>query len=367
MKRSFLIAAVLAVAVTGWIVSGQFTDGSNKAEAQKPPAELETEAAIPQVRVRTQTARLYAAEEVLRGRTEALRSVELKAETHGRVVEMGFERGDSLSKGQTIIRLAPESRPEHVKEAKALREQRQIEYDAARRLKEKGFRAQTQLAAAAAALEAAEAEVRRAEVELSNTQVRAPFDSVVDERFADLGDFLEIGNPVARIIDLDPILVVAQVNERKVGQIEVGAIGQARLITGLEVAGPIRFVSAMANPATRTFRVELEVANPDGAIPDGISAEIILALDEQLAHLVSPGILTMSDEGHVGVMVLTEDHKVRFLSAEILDNTPDGVWLGGLPETVTFVTVGQEFVADGQAVRPVDEDSLRDSEEASTS
>ena len=367
MKRSFIIAALLAIAVAGWILSGQFTGGENRAEAQKPPAELHNEASIPQVRIRRQSAEPYAAQEIMRGRTEALRSVDLKAETHGRVVEMGFERGDRLEKGQTVVRLALESRQAAVSEAKALREQRKIEYEAAKRLKEKGFRAQTQLSAAEAALEAAQAAVRRAEVELNNTRITAPFDAVVDDRYVDLGDFLEMGNPVARIVDLDPILVVAQVNELKVGQIEVGAIGQAKLVTGLEVAGPIRFVASMANPSTRTFRVEMEVSNPDGAISDGISAEIQLTLEERLAHKVSPGILTLSDEGAVGVKTVTDDNLVRFLRVQILDTTSDGVWLGGLPEEVTFVTVGQEFVADGQEVRPVDEASLETQAEAPTS
>ena len=358
MKRSFIIAALLAVGATAWIVSGQLGSGENKAEARKPAASFAEAERVQPVRVRTQSAQPYTAEEVLRGRTEALRSVVIKAETHGRVVEMQFARGDKLEEDQVIVKLAPESRPARLNEAKALREQRQIEYDAAQRLKEKGFRAKTQLAAAQAALESAKADVRRAQVDLNNTSVRAPFDGVADERMVDLGDFVEMGDQIGRIVDLDPILVVAEVNERKVGRIEVGSIGQARLATGLELAGRIRFVASMANVATRTFRVEMEVPNPDGAIPDGVSAELKLPLDEQPAHLVSPAILTLSDEGVVGVMTLEPDSTVRFRPVQILDNTEAGIWLGGLPERLTFVTVGQEFVKDGQAVEAVDERDL---------
>ncbi len=363
MKRSYLIAGILAVAVAGWVLSGQFGRGDRPAEAQKPPAQLEQSERLTQVRVRRQQGETYVGVQVLRGQTEALRSVAIKAETHGRVVELAFERGDQLKAGQTIVRLAPESRPERLSEAKALLEQRRIEHEASVRLKEKGFRAQTQLSAARAALESAQAEVRRAQVELDNTYVRAPFDAVADDRMVDLGDFLETGNPIARIVDLDPILIVAEVNEQNVGRIEVGSIGDARLITGLEVSGQIRFVASMANASTRTFRVEMEVPNPDGAIPDGVSAELRLPIGEELAHKVSPAILTLSDEGEVGVMTLEDDDRVRFRPVRILDSSLNGVWLGGLPDEITFVTVGQEFVKDGQKVQPIDESEL----EAATS
>ena len=367
MKRSYLIAGLLAVAVTGWVLSGQFGSSDRPAEAQKPPAKLEATTKLTQVRVRRQQSDVFVAETVLRGRTEALRSVDIKSETHGRVVELAFERGDRLKEGQVILRLAPESRPERLTEAKALLEQRRIEYKASKRLKEKGFRAQTQLSAALANLESAQAEVRRAQVELDNTAIRAPFEAVADDRMVDLGDFVETGNPVARIVDLDPILVVAEVNEQHVGKIKVDTIGDAKLITGVEVAGRVRFVASMANAATRTFRVEMEVPNPEGTIPDGVSAELRLPLGERSAHKVSPAILTLSDSGQVGVMTLVEGNKIAFQPAEVLDSSLNGVWLGGLPDEVVFVTVGQEFVSDGQEVEAFDEETLQPFGAAATS
>ena len=354
MKKSYIIAAALAVGAAAWVVSGQL-EGDRKAEAQKPPAQLSMAKRVPTVRVRSQSAEQRLTEITLRGRTEALQSVDIRAETYGRIVELTIERGARLKEGDLIARLSPEGRPAALREAKALREQRRIEFTAAQKLSEKGFRAETQLAEAEAALEAADAAVRRAEVELENTEIVAPFDGIADDRMIDRGDFVELGDGIARIVDLDPILVVAQVNELDVGRIERGAVGNARLITGVEVAGQVRFVGSMADPQTRTFRVELEVPNPDGAIPDGVSAEVRLPVGEVRAHRVSPAILSLTDAGEVGVKTINADNTVRFRPVEIVDNTLDGVWLTGLPETVTFITVGQEFVTDGQEVRPVPE------------
>ncbi len=358
MNRSYVIAAVLAVAAAGWIASGLIAEGGNEPEARKPPADLAGASKVPLVRVRSQVAEMRQAKIILRGRTEAVRTVQVKAETYGRVVTLPIARGDRVEGNQVIAGLAPEDRPAQLKEARSLLEQRRIEYDAARRLSKKGFRAETQLAAAKAALNAAEAAVSRAEVELENLSIRAPFDGLVDERMIEIGDFVETGNPIARVIDLDPILVVAQVSERDVGRLTIGADARARLITGVEVRGRLRFIGAMADPATRTFRVELEVANPKGAIPDGVTAELRIPLESALAHLVSPAILTLTDSGEIGVKTLEADNTVGFLPVKILESGAKGMWIGGPPERVTFITVGQEFVTVGQTVRPVEEGSL---------
>src|SRR3546814_6168800 len=101
---------------------------------------------------------------------------------------------------------------------------------------------------------------------LSYTIIRAPFDGIVDLRLVELGDFVDRGDTNARLVDLDPMLIVTQVNERDVQSLTVGAPGKARLIGGLTVEGRIRHISSVADEATRTFRVELEVPNPDRRI-----------------------------------------------------------------------------------------------------
>jgi multidrug efflux system membrane fusion protein len=358
MKKSFAIAATLAVVATAWIGSGQISGGQATPEVRKPPADLSAAEHIPSVRVRSQEAQPHITEVVLRGRSEALRDVQIKAETYGRVIKLEVERGDRVEAGQILAKLDPEGRPARLAEAKALFEQRRIEHEAAERLSKKGFRATTQLAASKAALEAAGAAVKQAQVALGDTVTQAPFDVIVDDRLAEIGDYLEAGDPLARIVDLNPILLVAQANERAVGQIHVGEVARARLATGRELEGTVRFVASAADNQTHTFRVEVEVANPDGAVPDGITAELRLPLESRAAHQVSPAILTLSEHGEVGVMILENGDTARFRPVQIVDQGPGGVWLAGLPQQVVLITVGQEFVKDGQKVNPVDEADL---------
>ncbi len=359
MKQSYVIAGVLALAAAGWVVSGQVgpDDGIQK-PARKPPADLTAIQIVPTVRVRTAFATQHRAEVILRGRTEAVRKVDVKAETYGRVIELKVEKGDRVEKGAVLARLSPEERPARLAEAKALREQRKIEYQASDRLSKKGYRAETQVAGAKAALEAAEAAVARARVALRNTTIRAPFDGLVVARAAEIGDFIDKGDPVVRIIDLDPVLAVAQIGERDRGRVAVGAPAWVTLIGGRRVSGKVRFVTAEAEPTTRTFRIEVELPNPSAEIPDGITAEIRLPLGDVTAHRVSPAILTLTNDGTIGVKTLGPDNRVRFVAIQIIGDGTDGIWLSGLPERVTLITVGQEFVTEGQIVRPIDEADL---------
>ncbi len=143
------------------------------------------------MRVRAFSAEPRTREAILRGRTEALHTVEVKAETDGPVRELLIVRGMEVEANQTMVRLDPQDRPAILQEAEALLEQRRIEFDAAERLSKKGFRASTQLAAAKAAMDAASARVQRALIEISNTEIRAPFDGIVDDRMTDVGDYVE--------------------------------------------------------------------------------------------------------------------------------------------------------------------------------
>lgn len=360
MKRSVIFAVLLAAAATLWVVSGQFGESGAEPEPQKPPADLSALDEAPAVRVRPSTAQPHAVVDLLRGRTEANRLVEIKSETDGRIIELNVDDGTRVSEGEVIARLSPGDRPARLAEAKALLAQRKIEHEADRKLSKKGFRADTQVAATEASLEAAEAAVKIAQVELDYTRIRAPFDGVVDSRMVELGDFVDRGDAIAQLVELDPILIVTQVNERDVQRLEIGTPGTARLMTGRNVEGRIRHISAVADKATRTFRVELEVPNPDGAISDGMTAEIAMPLSRVPAHLVSPAILTLSDRGVVGVKAVDDDNRVVFHPVKIIDTDNDGVWIAGLPGEITLITVGQEYVSEGDAVRAIPESAVEE-------
>jgi len=358
MKRSFFIAIVLALAAVVWIGSGQFGASDRAKVSEKPPADLDAKTSVPSVRVRVQQAEVHQARLTLRGQTEADRKVDIKAETNGRIVELDAEKGGWVSAGKVLARIDADERPARLAEAKSRLTQRRMEFKASKRLNKKGFRAETQLAAARADLDEARAAVKMAQMALDDISLKAPFDGLIVDRYVEIGDFVEMGNPVIRLIDLDPLLIVVQVSERDAGHLTTGTLATARLITGQEVEGIVSFISSEADPATRTFRVEAEVANLDGKLPDGASAEVTLPLRQVTAHQVSPAILTLSDSGLIGVKILGPENTAVFIPVQVIDEEPAGVWISGLPDRVVLITIGQEFIGDGQTVRPIDEKTL---------
>jgi len=355
IKRSYVLATVIALGLGLWILSGQFGSVESEEPADQIAEDTGTDVTAGTGEIQTVRARVFEAKPVtrdivVRGRTEPVRAVEVRAETSGTVTKLPIEKGEYASRGDLLCGLSINARGARLAEAKALREQRWLQYDASQKLAAKGHRSETQAAADKAAYDAAVAQVRQMEVEMSHTRITAPFDGVVDDRFVEIGDFLAIGQPCATVVDLDPMLVVGQISERDVDKLTMGTVGEARLISGQMLEGVVRFVAKTAEQETRTFRVELAVPNKDNSLPAGITAEIIVPADPVSAHLMSPAFLVLNDEGTIGVRLVTAGKTARFQPVSILEDGPEGVWIGGLPEKATVITVGQEFVKDGQPV-----------------
>jgi len=360
VKRSLILALFIAVGATAWVLSGNYdllangrgdaADQADPSAKQASPAEAPKTHAVKTVRTKVLIAKPRVIDIIVRGRTRAFRTVDIKAEVHGRVVAIKAVEGQRVKKGDVLVKLGTEDREARIVETRAMLVQRELEYEAAKVLRKKGYRAATQLAASAAQLDAARAQLKRMQVEFANLTLRAPFDGIVEMQHAELGAFLKIGGEIVRIVDEDPFLVTGQVSERDVAKLRVGGAGAARLVDGRVIDGKIRFIATTADQATRTFLVELEVPNKDRNLRDGMTAEIKFEGETVIAHFVSPAALTLNDDGDVGVRSVSADGVVQFWPARIIGDAEDGIWLAGLPNKLTLITVGHEFVREGDKV-----------------
>lgn len=286
---------------------------------------------------------------VLRGRTEAARTVSVRAETTGLVISEPLRAGASVRAGDLLCRIDPGIRPALLAEAEARLLEAEANDRASATLAERGFGAETAAIANRAALQAAQALVDQARRELERLDIHAPFDGVLETDAAELGSLLQPGSDCATVLALDPIKLVGYVSETAVGELVVGAPIGARLMTGEMLAGRISFVARAADDETRTFRIEAEAPNPDGSIRAGTTAEILAAVAGDLGHLLPQSALTLDDTGRLGVRA-AEDGVARFLPVTLLRDTPEGIWVAGLPESLDVIVVGQEFVSDGRPV-----------------
>jgi membrane fusion protein, multidrug efflux system len=348
------IALLFTLALAGWLFSRPIQEllAGHDGPPTGPVAGAPPAAGAPRMTVRAveSAARPIAPELVVNGHTEAVRSVQLKAETGGRVVATPVAEGAMVEAGALVTELDLRDRASRVGEMEAAVAQRELEYEAARKLGAKQFQSETQVAQARALVEAARAAVHEARLDLEHVTVEAPFAGVLERRMVEAGDYVEPGDPVAEVIEQDPFLVVGDAPETMVGRLEVGKPGTAVLADGRTVAGRLRYVASRADADTRTYRVELEVANPGGRLPAGMSARLVIREPEVAAHRVSAAALVLADDGTIGIKAVDEGGTVRFFPAVIAKAETDAVWLAGLPARLQVITTGQGFVAAGEKV-----------------
>lgn len=354
--RSWFTSAGIAMLVTIWLLSGQ----ADEDESANSPHTVAHNVDAPRssVRVRTQSAEEVMRTIIVNGKTAPARVVELSAETDGRVEHIGAARGADVNRSEVIVRLDQRDRSARLAQAEATVKQRQVEYEGRMRLKSESYVSEAQLQEAIALLEAAKTELTRARLDLDYMTIRAPFDGALQSRFVEIGDFVKVGDPIATFVDNRMMIVSANVSEFDARFVEPGQAAEARLATGEIVRGTVRYVAPVADAATRTFVVELEVDNSDGKLRAGGTAELRIPAERVYAHRISPSILTLDDAGNIGVKIVNDKGVVEFVVADIALSSSDGMWIAGLPKTATIITVGQGYVTAGSMVIAVAEDDI---------
>lgn len=351
-SRSWVLTIAITAVVVLWMISGVIF--SSREINQHPPAANKPP---PKVRVQQSVAQTMTNRLILQGQTVADRTVTIKAETHGVVKRALIDKGVAVKAGESLFQLALEDRQERLQQARSQLAEQKTEYQAVQSLKKSGFQAEMELARAKAGLDAAAAALRQAQLELQHTNITAPIDAIADKRLVEVGDFVNRGDPVATLVDLDPIRVVAQVSERYLGQIKPDSPGEVRLLDGDTIAAKITYVGSSASESTRTFPVEMQIPNPNGIIIEGVTAEMHLPIKEVLAHNVPPSVLSLLDNGQLSVKAVDENNKIIAYPVKILGDSANGIWLGGLPEKLLLVVVGNEYVVPNQEVIPVPMDA----------
>ncbi|NDW51929.1 efflux RND transporter periplasmic adaptor subunit [Aliiroseovarius sp. PrR006] len=401
MRLFPILTALLVVAGLFMLVFQRDTldEAAGVTEAAEMAAEAEaetgTEAQIGlSVVVLKSIARQIETPIVIRGRTEASRRVELRAETSGQVISDKLAKGSTVAKGNVMCRLDPGTRdaslaeakarlaeakaraPEaeaRVIEAQARLDEATINLTAAEKLSEGGFASDTRVANARAGVEAARAGVisaqsgaatsdaaiqsasagvAAAEREIERLEIRAPFAGELETDTADIGTLLQPGADCATLVQYNPVRVVGFVSELLVDQLSTGLIANVRLASGRMLQGTVSFVADTADPVTRTFRVDVEVIPAEGEAPvrAGQTAEIVATGQGTEAHLLPQSALTLNDDGNLGVRVALDGDTAGFMPVTVVRDSLQGVWVSGLGNAADVIIIGHHYVTDGSAL-----------------
>ena len=289
VKQTYKTAAITATFLLIWMVSGSLVEKEESPQSESALATLSS------VTVLNSQAVLKSKSIKASGFTEADKFINVRAEIGGRVVSTPFKQGDYVKEGDLICQLYIAGREAYPK-------------------------------------------------------IVAPFSGYLESLNVYKGDYLYTGGICASLIDSNPMLLVADIAEKDIADLEVGANSMARLISGDEIQGKVSFIATSADRNTRTFRVEIKVDNKDRTIRDGVSAEIFINSKEVFSHKISPAILSLNDQGKLGIRTVDESNAVEFREIEILEDTTDGLWVSGLKENERIITLGQEYVFQGQTV-----------------
>ena len=350
MRNNLKVASIFAALVLLWLASGLFSEPKAPVPNLLDAMASMSDSSLPSVVIEERRAESRTRRRVLRGKTVSKQTASVSTEISGIVVSRPVERGARVSEGQVLCEIAIDDRAALVTEAMATLTQAEIEHDGALALQGDNLLAEAQVAQSAARLESAKANLLRRELDLSRTTVTAPFSGVIETQPLVVGDLARVGDVCATLINLDPILVEVFISERDVGALRLGEAASARTSTGHYLEGTITFVGSQSDDLTRTYLAEITVPNPDYQIRAGLTAVVDLLGETVKAHRVSPSLFTLNDAGALGLRTINRENRVEFHPVAILEDSSDGTWVIGLPERTRLITVGHEFVAEGQIV-----------------
>lgn len=346
-RRPWLLSLALLLLVLLWMLVPSGTDSSVAEDRMRATRTLQT-VQVSDIARESLTLRLS-----MTGQTRADATARLSSELDALLDEFVVKRGERVNKGDPIATLSTGSLKTALSSVKAERARARLAFDTVNKLASQGVSTEQEKATAWATLQAARAREDEISKEIAKSTIKAPFTGVVADLLVEQGDFVGIGQTVALVISVDPLIAAGDVSERDVSSLSVGDPATVTLLGDRELQGRVSYISPVADDATRTFSVEVSLPNEDLSVPVGMTSQIVIELDTVMAHRLSPALLTLSASGDIEVATVDDADRVALHSVDIVYSEASGVWVDGVPEGQRVITRGQGFVREGDSVNPV--------------
>ena len=355
MRSTYFWAAGIAVLLLAWLASGQLNQepvvfDPSIAERNEQDLNQLNDQTPTRVRVVQSQAQLKTRYASVRGKTQNKRTVQVRTEIQGRVVNRAVERGQSVAANQLPCRLSVDDSQAALVESQQRVNQAKIDYDGAKQLRAKGYIPGERHCCRQGEPRLSQSRIETQRFSAAKSRDSRPICGVYEDVHLEIGDYAQPGTACATLVDLNPMLLVGRVSELVVLNIETGNEAIGELADRSQVRGPITFVGQQDDPATRTYAIEVELDNESGKLRSGMTTQIRIPVEEAFAHKISPALFSLDNEGGYGVRVVNNDDRVEFYSVTIVAEDEDGVWVSGLPNTSNIIIVGQELVISGERV-----------------
>ncbi len=308
---------------------------------------------ITKVKVRNSVASIYPVNIDVTGMSKASKDTIIKSEINGKIEKIFFHEGQKVKKGDILAIIEEKDRKTYFEYTKKLLEQREIEYNAAKSLEIKGYNSKVKLASARTNLEEAKNLLKQAETNLNNLNIYAPYDGIINLQMIEEGEFVREGSNLYEIISINPIEISAFLSEYEITKINKEKEVSVKFVNGKIYKGKINYISPKADEKNRTFEIKVSINNKNHEILSGMSASLRFLVGTRKLHKISPSLLSLNDDGVLGVKIVDKDNITRFIPIKIISEENKLMLIEGLNDEVTLITVGHEFVRNGTKVETI--------------
>jgi HlyD family secretion protein len=190
-------------------------------------------------------------------------------------------------------------------------------------------------------------------ITLSNTLITSPVNGYVSKRSVDPGAFVSQNAPVAEVVDISTVRLVANIVEKDLRQMKTGdgAKVEVDAFPGEVFSGRIARVSPILDPATRTAPIEIEIPNSTARLKPGMYARVGITVDAKKEALVVPINAVIDLGGRRGVFQPLPDNTAAFHSVQVGVETSDLVEItSGLQEGDRVITTGAAGLRGGDRI-----------------
>ena len=326
------------------------------------------------VRTASVTARDVTYEVKALGSLEADELVQITAEVSGAAKEVAFQAGDRVTADKVLVRIDPERYRLQAEQAdashrRAIADWKRAQSDLARREElargqlvaiEELNRSRQETERLGADAAAAEASLKIAQQNLQRSSVRAPRGGQMNTRTIETGQFVQVGNTLATLVDPQRLRLRFKVSESESMKAHVGQTVAFRVASLGDKAftGRVYHVNNVADPATRQIEVLAWVDNP-GVLKPGFFAEVTLATGTNRdAVVIAESAIQASERGFVVFVIKNGKAQERPVQVGLRTGSGTVEIIAGLKPGETIVTEGSDRLADGIAVETVEAASV---------
>jgi len=273
---------------------------------------------------------------------EAFAEADVIAKVDGEVRELHVEEGDMVSKDQVLATLDGDRLRLELSESQARLKKMQRDFQRNQELQEKGLISEGDFEKIQYDLEALEASYNLASLELDYTQIRAPIEGVVSERYLKLGNTIKTGDPVFRVTSFDPLVAYMFVPEREFRQITTGqpVLIEIDALPGPPVAASVTRVSPIVDPDTGTFKITIEMRGAKQTIKPGMFGRMSIVYDRHDDVLQVPRSAIIETVNETSVFVVEDEIGIR-------KPVETGFSSNGMVEITSGLTDGESVITVG--------------------